>query len=168
MTDLRYLVPPLVFIYLIFPNRKTTPTVATEHSLQTTLNELVAITQFFQSWSLYKPSLSIIVALRISAFLTVPCLLVSTVVPIHIVIAVSGSLAFVWQASWFTLLRRHLWRSAWLRSCSFRLWDLLTGISTIRPTAPPPAVTSTSKNTSEIRVAFTITGRIICHCFSVL
>lgn len=77
------------------------------------------------------------VLLRASAILYIPYLILTHLVKLRVLIALSGTVVLTWRARWAGLIRRGLWRSAYIRWGTYRLWAFLSGQPLPPPTLSP-------------------------------
>ncbi|OBZ66088.1 hypothetical protein A0H81_13972, partial [Grifola frondosa] len=88
---------------------------------------------FTPSSHLPPPALSdrlppLVTLLRTFAILYIPYLLLTHFIRLRILLAIAGTVLLTWRARWAILLRRSLWRSAFLRWSLYRAWSLLSGM----------------------------------------
>ncbi|KAI0031145.1 integral peroxisomal membrane peroxin-domain-containing protein, partial [Vararia minispora EC-137] len=96
--------------------------------------------------------------LRVAAITYVPYILLTHLIPLRVIVAISGTFVLTYRASWALLLRRTLWRSAWIRWSVYRLWSLLSGIPLSAPIhlADLHAMQSSAATTGRLRFLFTV------------
>lgn len=110
----------------------------TEDSLQQTIADLLTIHALLPRLP-PTPKTVLPVLLRVSAILYVPYLLLTHLVQLRVLLAIVGSVFLTWRARWAAIIRRALWRSAYIRWGSYRLWALLSGQPLPPPTLSPQA-----------------------------
>ncbi|TDL24183.1 hypothetical protein BD410DRAFT_802050 [Rickenella mellea] len=126
---LRYALP-VVFISAIasgtWLRRKPQPRPTTEQTLQSTIVDLTAIESNIPSL----PEITIVplhTLLRASAILYVPYLVLTYIVRLRVLLAITGTILLTWRAPWARTVRLVLWRSAWVRWSLYRIWSRLSG-----------------------------------------
>ncbi|KAI0700916.1 integral peroxisomal membrane peroxin-domain-containing protein [Cytidiella melzeri] len=107
-------------------------------------------------------NLTVLVIIRTLAVIYVPYLALTYMVRLRILIALAGTVLFTWRARWALLIRRALWRSAYIRWAAYHLWSRITGLPLPPKVTPPEAklsvTTANESNTSQnsIRFLFTV------------
>lgn len=99
------------------------------------IDDLAAIHALLPASSVPAPSLTL---LRIAAFLYLPYLVLTYVVPLRICIATSGTLFLIHRARWARDARAALARSAHLRWAFYHLYALVSGTPLPAPPPSPP------------------------------
>ncbi|KAF5385993.1 hypothetical protein D9615_002419 [Tricholomella constricta] len=120
---LRYLLPAVLVVALCIPPRPR-PLPTTEQSLQNTVADLNTIYSLLPSKRPVPPSATL---LRIAALTYVPYLLITYFVPLHILVAVLGTVVITARAPFTHVIISTLLRSAWLRWSLRYLLSLITG-----------------------------------------
>ncbi|KAI0737636.1 integral peroxisomal membrane peroxin-domain-containing protein [Daedaleopsis nitida] len=179
---LRYILPvavPLLFLRLR-ANPKTTQEAppVTEDTLQRAISDLTIIHALTPSLPVftqpYTPPMTVI--LRTIAWLYTPYLLVTYLVRIRILVALTGTLVLTWNARWSVILRRALWRSSYFRWSVYRAWSTISGqplppiklspqfqsdaklvsVASTSPLAPTSTSASPALPDTSVRFLFTI------------
>ncbi|KAH8107801.1 integral peroxisomal membrane peroxin-domain-containing protein [Cristinia sonorae] len=171
---LRYVFPIAVLAVLFVARSSSRPNAAkppvTEDALQRTIADLSAIQTLLPHLPSISPTstTSLTVLLRVSAILYIPYLSLTYLVRLRILVAVAGTIALTWRARWAALIRRGLWRSAWIRWGTYHLWSKLSGQPLPPRTHSPTTVLATSakssaptksqtpSSTNHIRFLFTV------------
>lgn len=126
---------------------------STINSLLPTSNPLVPLYSFSSSVSLKA-------LLRIFAILYIPYLILTYLVRLRVLVALAGTVLLTWRAQWAVLLRRALWRSAFVRWSLYRAWSALSGEPLPVPAISSPfaasASTDSSSPTATLRFLFTV------------
>lgn len=118
------------------PGPPAPPPPATDAIIHALLDDLATIHAFLPDRPLPPPSLTLV---RIAAFLYLPYLVLTYLVPLRVCIAVAGTLAITHRARWARNARAALARSAHLRWAFYRLYALFSGTPlSAPPTATPP------------------------------
>ena len=94
---------------------------------------------------------------RVCAIAFVPYLILTHLIPVRVLVGLSGTVVLTYRAPFARLLRAALWRSAFVRWAIYRCWAALSGIPLPSP-IPGPAVGATAANTTvtaKLRFAFT-------------
>ncbi|KIP08297.1 hypothetical protein PHLGIDRAFT_29638 [Phlebiopsis gigantea 11061_1 CR5-6] len=165
----RYTLPVLAVVGWWWIARRTTvsqPQLATEESLHQTIANLTTIRELLPHIPSRKPRnppssaapqgqeaaaaphmLSLYTLLRVLACAYPPYLLLTTTafVRLRTVVALAGTLVLVHRAPWAALVRRALWRSAYVRWGAYWVWAKVSGQPLAGPATPPPA--------SDVRVS---------------
>ena len=94
---------------------------------------------------------------RVCAIAFVPYLVITYVIPVRVLVGLSGTVILTYRAPFARLLRAALWRSAFVRWTLYRSWAGLSGIPMISP-IPGPAVGAAANTTvtAKLRFAFTV------------
>ncbi len=99
---------------------------------------------------------------RVCALASVPYLILTSLVPVRVLVGLFGTLILTYRAPFARLLRAALWRSAFVRWAVYRFWAELTGLPMPSPIPVPTAnatVAAQSANTTvteQLRFAFTV------------
>jgi hypothetical protein len=106
-------------------------------------------------------NLTVLVILRTVGVIYVPYLFLTYLVRLRILVAIAGTIILTWQSRWALLIRRALWRSAYIRWAVYHLWSRISGLplpSKTTPSDAPLATTTTDKHepTHSIRFLFTV------------
>lgn len=117
------------------PVASAPPPLATESLIHALVDDLAAIHALLPDQSFPSPSLTLI---RIAAFLYLPYLVLTYLVPLRICIAIAGTLVLIHRAHWARNARAALARSAHLRWASYHLYALLSGAPLPAPPTPSP------------------------------
>ncbi|KAI6000718.1 integral peroxisomal membrane peroxin-domain-containing protein [Pisolithus albus] len=116
---------------------------ATEATVHAVLSDLTTIHTLLPSSPFtdfpLPPSLTLF---RLAAFTYLPYLILTHYVPLHICIAITGTLVLIHRARWASNARASLARSAHLRWGYYHLRALLSGIPLPSPSSPPPSYDS--------------------------
>lgn len=107
------------------------------------------------------------VPLRAIAILYVPYLFLTCFIPLRLIFAIGGSVILSWRAPFAIILRRILWRSAFVRWSIYTAWAYISGTPLPQKSISPQtqtfqAVTETKDNdetppqSSSLRFLFTI------------
>ncbi|PCH43500.1 hypothetical protein WOLCODRAFT_138378 [Wolfiporia cocos MD-104 SS10] len=139
----RYCLPLAVMLGLVVARssqtKQITPAVVTEDMLQQTVADLSTLHALLPVIPPTTPNiLPLHVLLRVAAILYVPYLLLTNFVRLRVLLALAGTVLLTWRARWPSLLRRALWRSAYVRWTIYRIWSFLSGQSL------PPRIPSAS------------------------
>ncbi|KAI8975854.1 integral peroxisomal membrane peroxin-domain-containing protein [Trametes punicea] len=150
---LRYILPPVTFLLFFIwrsrPAPQPTSEVITEDTIQRALADLTAIQALlptFPSFSSGAPLPSLLILLRAFCILYAPYLLLTYLVRLRILLAIGGTILFTWRARWAAVIRRGLWRSAYLRWAAYRTWSFLSG-------EPLPPITYSPQSRSDAELA---------------
>ncbi|KAI0666562.1 integral peroxisomal membrane peroxin-domain-containing protein [Trametes maxima] len=150
---LRYLLPPAAFLLVLAlrsrPAPQQTPALITEDTLQRAIADLTTIQSLLPSIPSISSAATIppfIVLLRVFSVLYIPYLLLTYLVRLRILLAISGTILLTWRSRWAAVVRRGLWRSAHLRWASYRAWSKLSG-------QPLPPITLSPQSRSEAELA---------------
>jgi hypothetical protein len=106
------------------------PLPVTETTIQTIISDLIIIQELIPPLHAITQSCSpppIHVLARVIASIYVPYLIMTYGAPLRVLIASFGTLAISWRAPWFIVIRRTLWRSAYVRWSLYSLWARLSG-----------------------------------------
>ncbi|KAL6308169.1 integral peroxisomal membrane peroxin-domain-containing protein [Sparassis latifolia] len=127
---LRYLFPVAVVLLLVLRQRRQklyheSPLVS-EETLQNAVADLITIRTLLPSVPPPSPQ-PLVVLLRVIGILYVPYLLLTYFVRLRVLFALCGTVLFTWRARWATLIRRSLWRSAYVRWSAYYVWSVLSG-----------------------------------------
>jgi len=159
----RYLLPSLVALSLVWAKRQASrgPShrTVTEASLQNTISELSLIQELIpslqsQPFSWSSPPLHVLT--RVTASIYIPYLIITYGVPLRILLAISGTFALSWRAPWLVIIRRTLWRSAYVRWSYYSLWARVSGepMADVRISNQPTL--STPEPVNSLRFLFEI------------
>ncbi|KAF5389473.1 hypothetical protein D9757_004294 [Collybiopsis confluens] len=126
---LRYYLPVAVVLALfassVGARSSPAPPLVTEGSLQTTIADLTIIQSLLPAHYLSRPPLATLI--RVSLFLYVPYILLTSYVPLRIIIALFGTLLLTWHSPWVAVLRNSLSKSAWIRWSAYYIWAKSSG-----------------------------------------
>ncbi|KZT04622.1 uncharacterized protein LAESUDRAFT_727795 [Laetiporus sulphureus 93-53] len=158
---LRYMLPFAILLTLLIAKRRPKPEselhVMTEENLQQAISDLTIIHSLLPAIltppQVPSQSLPALVLLRIFGLLYVPYLVLTRLVRLRVLLAVLGTIVLTWRARWAALVRRALWRSAYIRWAIYRLWAYLCG----QPFAPQ-AVSSSSPTNATVSATATPTS----------
>ena len=94
---------------------------------------------------------------RACAITFVPYLILTYLIPMRVLVGISGTLILTYQAPFARLLRAALWRSAFVRWALYRTWAGLSGIPMTYPIPGPAAgIAASTTVTAKLRFAFTV------------
>lgn len=129
----------------------------TEVSLQSAVSDLNAVQSLLPTLPSL-PATPLPNLLRASAIIYVPYILLTYLVPLRILLGLSGTLLLTYRATWATYIRRTLWRSAWVRWSTYRIWSYLSGLPfpDTLPPAPIHAESIPGEPVARLRFLFTI------------
>ncbi|OCH91796.1 hypothetical protein OBBRIDRAFT_704697, partial [Obba rivulosa] len=165
----RYILPLAILVVLLVarlwmkPN--AAPPLVTEDTLQRAISDLSTIHSLLPASHQLAPlsslsSISLKTLLRISVILYIPYLILTYLVRLRVLVALTGTVLLTWRARWAALLRRALWRSAFVRWTLYRGWSLLSGEPLPPPSLSPLSTASVSADpsspTATLRFLFTI------------
>ncbi|KAH9858580.1 integral peroxisomal membrane peroxin-domain-containing protein [Lenzites betulinus] len=147
---LRYLLPPAALLAFLAirsrPPAQQNPALVTEDTLQRAIADLTTIHALLPAL----PSISsvgtvppFIALLRLFSILYVPYLLLTYLVRLRILLALTGAILLTWRSRWAAVIRRGLWRSAHIRWAIYRAWSRLSG-QPLSPHALSPQTQSSS------------------------
>ncbi|RXW23359.1 hypothetical protein EST38_g2486 [Candolleomyces aberdarensis] len=154
---------PRAFAYIFYrsrvPTKKQNTRLVTEQILANTVSDLSVITALLPA----APQLPA-VPLRALAALYIPYLLITSFIPLRVLLAVTGTVIFTWRAPFAVILRTALWRSAFLRWSVYTAWAHISGRPLPPKSVPPQPTISTSDSgssetattTESLRFLFTI------------
>jgi hypothetical protein len=118
------------------PAPSAPPPPTTDALIHALLDDLAALHALLPEHPLPPPSLALV---RTAAFLYLPYLVLTHLVPLRICIAVAGTLVLTHRARWARNARAALARSAHLRWAFYHLYALVSGTPlAVPPTATPP------------------------------
>ncbi|KAI0373415.1 hypothetical protein BV20DRAFT_735359 [Pilatotrama ljubarskyi] len=148
----RYLLPPAAFL-LFFALRsrgasQQISALVTEDTLQRAINDLTTIRTLLPSLQSVSSATSIpppIVLLRVFSVLYVPYLLLTYLVRLRILLAISGTILLTWRSRWAAVIRRGFWRSAHFRWATYRAWSVISG-------QPLPPIKLSPESQSEAKL----------------
>jgi hypothetical protein len=94
---------------------------------------------------------------RVCAIAFIPYLVLTYVIPVRVLVGLSGTIILTYRAPFARLLRAALWRSAFVRWALYRAWARLSGIPMASP-VPGPVVGAAVNTTvtAKLRFAFTV------------
>ncbi|KIJ49519.1 hypothetical protein M422DRAFT_161366 [Sphaerobolus stellatus SS14] len=134
-TFMRYLFPavillPALWAYLRSPSSKSSkssPT--TEQTLALVLADIEVIRSLLPTLPETPESLrNLPVALRVSAILYLPYVVLTYFVPLSILVGIAGTIVSTYRAPWASTLRTTLWRSAYVKRGLRYVWNRITGV----------------------------------------
>ncbi|KAH7885639.1 integral peroxisomal membrane peroxin-domain-containing protein [Phlebopus sp. FC_14] len=128
-------------------SRTETPTApsppATESTIHAVISDLTTIHELLptspSSYMAIPPSLTLA---RIAAFMYLPYLVLTYFVPLHICIAITGTLLLTYRAQWARNARAALTRSAHIRWSFYHIYSFISGTPLPTIVSPPPEYTS--------------------------
>jgi hypothetical protein len=133
----------------------------TEASVQAALKDLASLHILIPSSPAIPASLSPSVLpstalVRVCAIAIIPYLIITYLIPVRILVGLSGTAILTYRAPFARLLRAAIWRSAFVRWALYRAWAGLSGIPMISP-VPGPTVGAVANTTvtAKLRFAFT-------------
>ncbi|KAI0790692.1 integral peroxisomal membrane peroxin-domain-containing protein [Abortiporus biennis] len=148
---LRYVLPIATISVLLAArwtlNSQTSPPPITEDSLQKTITDMNTILALLPTIP-SPPTVVLPILLRVSAILYIPYLLLTYFVRLRVLLAIAGTILLTWRARWAGLIRRGIWRSAYIRWVIYRSWALLSG----QPLPPPTLSPQSNSTASELTV----------------
>ncbi|KAH6914115.1 integral peroxisomal membrane peroxin-domain-containing protein [Coprinopsis sp. MPI-PUGE-AT-0042] len=170
---LRYFVPVLVLGVAVYTRRRppqpSRPPVVTETLLQNTISDLTTLPLLLPSIPSTAPlsSLSIQELARALVVLYIPYLVLTYFIPLHVIFAISGTVLLTWKAPFAIVLRRTVWRSAFVRWTIWSAWSYVSGRPLPTQTISPQTQTLLSKTektaedkgkaeTNSLRFLFTV------------
>lgn len=129
----------------------------TENSLQTAIADLTTIQSLLPNANITtRPAFFTLI--RVGAISYGPYLLLTYYVPLHILIALLGTIAITWNSPWAFILRNTLAKSAWVRWGAYSVWYKLSG-----QTPPQPTLSYQTRSTlnaiepgASLRFIFTV------------
>ncbi|KII92180.1 hypothetical protein PLICRDRAFT_36971 [Plicaturopsis crispa FD-325 SS-3] len=146
---LRYTLPISILFVLTVrrysaPKRTGPPPPATEHTLENTIAHLDSLSSVLPSFSQppFAATLTPSRLLRALTLLYLPYLILTHLVPLRILIALTGTIFLTWNASWASFLRRTLWRTAHVRWACYKLGSVLLALPPPHAPAQPPSILS--------------------------
>ncbi|KAH9945640.1 integral peroxisomal membrane peroxin-domain-containing protein [Amylocystis lapponica] len=171
--SLRYILPVAMLVILLFirwtHKAVVPPPPITEDTLQRAIADLTTIHSLLPNFPSPSSSLPPGVLLRVCAISYIPYLILTHIVRLRVVLAISGTILLTWRARWTGLIRRTLWRSAFLRWGVYRTWAFLSGqrlppqthsIQSAAVSAGPPSPSSASTSPVQpghfLRFLFTV------------
>lgn len=170
---LRYFVPALVLGAAVYTRRRppsaSRAPVVTETLLQNTISDLTTLPLLLPSL----PSTALLSALPIQELaravvvLYIPYLALTYFVPLHTIFAISGTVLLTWKAPFAIVLRRTVWRSAFVRWTIWNIWAHVSGRPLPSQTISPQTQSllskteeadaeETKKETNSLRFLFTV------------
>ncbi|KAI0829927.1 integral peroxisomal membrane peroxin-domain-containing protein [Trametes gibbosa] len=148
----RYLLPPAAFLVFLAvrsrPPAQQSPALVTEDTLQRAIADLTTIYALLPSVPTISSAGTIppfIALFRLFSVLYIPYLILTYLVQLRILLAITGTILLTWRSRWATIMRRGLWRSAHLRWATYRAWSRLSG----QP-LPPPTLSPQSQASTEL------------------
>ena len=120
---------PVILICIIYFIRRISWSASipvTEQSLQTAISDLAAIRSLIPSAPTL-PSTPIFTLFRVSAVLFPPYLFLTYLVPMRVLLGISGTILLTWRARWAQTMRILIWRSAYIRWSLYSLWSYISG-----------------------------------------
>jgi Integral peroxisomal membrane peroxin len=143
--------------------------VVTETLLQNTISDLTTLPLLLPSLPSTTPlsSLPIQVLARAVLVLYIPYLALTYFIPLHIIFAIFGTGLITWKAPFAIVLRRTVWRSAFVRWTVWNAWAYISGRPLPSPTVSPQTQSLLSKTekaasdngkteTNSLRFLFTV------------
>lgn len=131
------------------PSVPPNPALVTEDTIQRAIADLTTIHALLPALPTVASSgsvLPLVALLRVFSVLYIPYLLLTYLVRLRILLAISGTILFTWRSRWAAVIRRGLWRSAHLRWAAYRAWSILSG-------QPLPPITLSPETRSDAEVA---------------
>ena len=125
----RFFFPTLLVCAIYFIRRRSWPGPVppiTEKNLQIAISDLAAIRSLIPN-SPTLPSTPIFTLFRISAILFLPYLFLTYLVPMRVLLGISGTILLTWRARWAQTMRSLIWRSAYIRWSLYFLWSYISG-----------------------------------------
>ncbi|KAI0766855.1 integral peroxisomal membrane peroxin-domain-containing protein [Trametes elegans] len=151
--ELRYVLPPAAFVLYFTlrsrPPAQTSLPAVSEDTLRRAIADLTtihALLPAIPSVSSSVPLPPLVVLLRAFSIVYIPYLLFTYLVRIRVLLAIAGSVLFTWRSRWAAVIRRGLWRSAYVRWGAYRAWAILSG-------QPLPPTTLSPQTRSEAELA---------------
>lgn len=147
------------------PTPTSSPPVVTEHALQRALSDLHTINALLPSFPptpyASTPLLPLVSLLRLCGALYLPYLLLTHLVSLRVLVAITGTVLLTWRAPWAHTARRIAGSSAHIRWAAYRAAAALTGLPLSSSTSPSSslAVIQSQEGPREgarIRFLFTI------------
>ena len=125
----RFFFPTVLVCAIYFIRRRLWPGPVppiSEKNLQTAIFDLAAIRSLIPN-SPTLPSTSIFTLFRVSAILFSPYFLLTYLVPMKVLLGISGTILLIWCARWTQTMRSQIWRSAYIRWSLYSLWSYISG-----------------------------------------
>lgn len=97
-----------------------------------------------------------IVTLRTAAFLSIPWLLLTYFISTQIILAVIGTVVLTHRAPWVRVLCSVIWRSAFVRSCVYRVGAYITGQGLPKYVVSNQPTPTTPSAVPSLRFLFTV------------
>ena len=145
----RYALPLVVLAVFVLsrwiPRKQDAlPHATTEDTLHRAIADLTTIHSLLLSVALpsSRSPLPLQTLLRTLAIVYIPYLLLTLFFPLRVLVALAGTILFTWRSRWAALIRRSLWRSAYVRWSAYYAWARLTGHPIERHAAPADAFKS--------------------------
>ena len=156
----RFFFPTVLVCAIYFIRRRLWPGPVppiSEKNLQTAIFDLAAIRSLIPN-SPTLPSTSIFTLFRVPAILFSPYLLLTYLVPMKVLLGISGTILLIWCARWTQTMRSQIWRSAYICWSLYSLWSYISGEPlrehTVAVQSESQSMTTTP--TSTIRFLITI------------
>ncbi|TFK25486.1 hypothetical protein FA15DRAFT_686937 [Coprinopsis marcescibilis] len=160
-----FLPPAIVAVAVYSARRKQAPRadIVTESLLQNTIAHLTSLSVLLPSFQVPQQlaSLSVYSLVRAAVIVYVPYLAVTYLVPLRIILAISGTLLLTWQAPFAIILRKVLWRSAFVRWATYTLWAQVSGQPLPLKAISPQTLHLASVETEETAPATTTSLRFL-------
>lgn len=129
----------------------------TESSVQTTLSEISTLRSLLPH-SARIPTVPLTPERlpRIVASVYIPYLVFTYLIPLRVILGVSGTILLSWRAPWAIYLRGELWRNAYVRWAVYRAWSRISG-NPLRPMSLPPGTSSiVPEKVNSLRFVFDV------------
>ncbi|EAU91362.1 hypothetical protein CC1G_07397 [Coprinopsis cinerea okayama7 len=152
---LRYFLPVLVVGLVAYTRKRgAQPTskqpVVTETLLQNTISDLTTLPILLpdiSSPALLVSSLSLSTLARAAAVLYIPYLALTYYVPLYLIFAIAGTVVLTWRAPFAMVLRKIVWRSAYVRWTVWTAWSYVSGVP-----LPPKAISPQTQRLASTTV----------------
>ncbi|KZV69701.1 hypothetical protein PENSPDRAFT_753111 [Peniophora sp. CONT] len=157
----KYLLPVLLLVGIALAKNRARRIPAehplTEIALQSAVSDLNAVQSLLPSLPSL-PTTPLPNLLRASAIIYVPYIILTYLVPLRVLLGLAGTLLLTHRATWAIYLRRTLWKSAWIRWTTYRIWSSLSGLPfpDTLPPAPIHAESISGEPIARLRFLFTI------------
>ncbi|KAJ7287732.1 Peroxin/Dysferlin domain-containing protein [Mycena rebaudengoi] len=158
----RYFFPfaSVATISLFLGRPRSKPPLASEKTLELAIADLTTIEALIPTFPAFPTTLaSPKVLLRASLIIYVPYLILTHIVRLRVLVAVTGTVLLSWRAPWAKAIRSSLWRSAWFRWAVYHACAFLTGQPlphASQSALSAAAVAASSTPTKSLRFLFTV------------
>lgn len=128
----RYFVPIIILIYIAFLRKTQNPRSAmaplvTEHAIQASICDFTVLETLLPGIPPVPP-VQLPNVTRLIVLTYIPYLLITSFVPLRLIIAIAGSILLIWRAPWAVVLRSKTWSSAWFRWSMYEVWAIISGL----------------------------------------